>query len=136
MFLYNCSFGCIKNHNFPIKFFNFQEWYLCTRYKFSGGPQCHIESYDVFSRMIYLSGDIEENPGSAMNSLSFLEARLSELNRRAFDVGGRGDCFFRAVSHQLYGNPNHQVRSLGVQYLVDNPEHFIESNIQQSWQGY
>ena len=46
--------------------------------------------------------------------------------------------FFRAVSHQLYGNPNshYLVRSLGIQYLMHNPEQFIESNTDYSWQGY
>ena len=40
--------------------------------------------------------------------------RLREFNRIAVDVGGGGDCFFCAVSHQLYGNPNNHfhVRSL------------------------
>ena len=70
--------------------------------------------------------------------VSLLETRLSEVNRTAVDVGGGGDCFFRAVSHQVYGNPNHHshVRSVGVQYLEENPEQFIESNTDNSWQGY
>ena len=76
-------------------------------------------------------GDIEENPG-------LLETRLREFNRIAVDVGGGGDCFFRAVSHQLYGNPNNYylVRSLGIQYLMHNPEQFIQSNTDYSWQRY
>ena len=46
--------------------------------------------------------------------------------------------FFRAVSHRLYGNPNNHylVRSLGIQYLMHNPEQFIESNTDYSWQRY
>ena len=64
------------------------------------------------------------------NSNVLLKTRLREFNRIAVDVGGGGDCFFRAVSHQLYGNPNNHylVRSLGIQYLMHNPEQFIESN--------
>ena len=56
----------------------------------------------------------------------------------AVDDGGGGDCFFRAVSHQLYGNPNNHfhVRSLGIQFLIHNPEQFIESKTDYSWQGY
>ena len=47
------------------------------------------------------------------NSGVLLETRLREFNRIAVDVGGGKDCFFRAVSHQLYGIPNHfHVRSL------------------------
>ncbi|XP_078343176.1 uncharacterized protein LOC144628926 [Oculina patagonica] len=114
---------------------------------------CQAQTYHVSRRVISLSGDVEENPGpdhcsvntnsearSSLvgNSVSSLETRLSELNRAALDVGGGGDCFFRAVSHQLYDNPNHHfhVRSLGVQYLQHNPEQFIESNTDYSWQGY
>jgi len=41
---------------------------------------------------------------SPTNVVPLLEARLSDLDRTAIDVGGGGDCFFRAVSHQLYGN--------------------------------
>ena len=53
------------------------------------------------------SGDFEENPRSSDNcsvdtsSFSILETMLFELHRTALDVGGGGDCFFRAVSHQL-----------------------------------
>ena len=83
---------------------------------------CQVQTYHVAHRIICLSGDVEENPGpsdqcnatnksgeygtSVVNSVSMLETRLSELNRPALDVGGGGDCFFRAVSHQAYGNPN------------------------------
>ena len=99
------------------------------------------------SRIISLSGDVELTPGptseqtcnplcssSHMNPASLLETRLSHVGRTTIDVGGGGDCFFRAVSHQLYGNPNNHfyVRSVGVQYLVHNPERFIESNIEHS----
>ena len=57
---------------------------------------------------------------------------------RPFDVGGAGDCFFRAVSHQLYGDSSHHlhIREVGVQYLTDNPESFIESNTEHSWNDY
>ena len=100
--------------------------------------------------MFSLSGDVEENPGpsnqcstntqlatqgaSASNSIPLLETRLSELNRIALDVGGGGDCFFRAVSHQLNGNPDHHfhVCNLGIQYLMDNQEQFIESDTEHS----
>ena len=43
------------------------------------------------------------------NSGVLLETRLREFNRIAVDVGGGGDVFFRAVSHQLYRNPNKQL---------------------------
>ena len=94
-----------------------------------------------------MSGDVETNPGpldqssnpeQPLHSVSLLETRLSQLGRIPLDVGGGGDCFFRAVSHQLYGTPNnhYQVRSLGIHHLLHNPKQFIESNAGHSWQEY
>ena len=39
------------------------------------------------------------------------------------DAGSAGDCFFKAVSHQLYGEPCHHlhVRQAGINYLRANP---------------
>ena len=50
----------------------------------------------------------------------------------------KATAFFRAVSHQLYGDPNNHllIRQAGVQYLSYNPERFIESNIDNSWIEY
>lgn len=94
------------------------------------------------------SGDIELNPGPQQNlnsrtilsvgSTMLLNLRLRQLGLRPVDVGGDGDCFFRAVSHQLYGDPNHHllIRQAGVQYPSNNPERFIESNTENSWNEY
>ena len=67
-----------------------------------------------------------------------MRSRLYELGLQAKDVGGAGDCFFRSVSHQLYGNSNDnmQVRVAGVQYMRDHPERFVESNTDNSWLRY
>nr|XP_058970584.1 OTU domain-containing protein DDB_G0284757-like [Pocillopora verrucosa] len=96
------------------------------------------------------SGDIELNPGPELHvnvntettvsvgSTILLNFRLCQLGLRPLDVGGAGDCFFRAVSHQLYGDPCHHlhVRQTGSDYLRANPERFIESNTQNSWNEY
>ena len=57
---------------------------------------------------------------------------------RPLDVGGAGDCFFRAVLHQLYGDPSHHldIRDAGIAYMRENPERFIESNTDYSWEQY
>ena len=57
---------------------------------------------------------------------------------RPLDVGGAGNCFFRAVSHQLNGDPCHHlhVRQAGINYLRAIPGHFIESNTENSWNEY
>ena len=39
-----------------------------------------------------------------------MQSRLGELDLPSIDAGGAGDCFFRSVSHQLYGNSNHHMR--------------------------
>ena len=53
------------------------------------------------------------------NSIS-LTTRLHRHRLRPLDVGGGGggDCFFRAVAHQLYGDPNFHlnISALGVDY--------------------
>ena len=67
-----------------------------------------------------------------------LEQRLSHYQLTPFDVGGDSDCFFRAVSHQLYGDPERhlEIRTAGIAYLSDNPKRFIESNTDNSWMVY
>ena len=69
---------------------------------------------------------------------SLLKNRLNQFRLQPLDVGGLGDCFFRAVSHQLYGDPNSHVyiRMSGVEYMKDNPERFIESNAESCWIEY
>ena len=91
------------------------------------------------------SGDIELNPVPKQNlnsqtilsvgSTMLLNLWLRQPGLRPVDVGGESDCFFQAVSHQLYGDPNHLllIRQAGVQYLSNNPELFIESNTDNSW---
>ena len=73
-----------------------------------------------------------------VSPMILMHSRLYELGLQAIDVGGAGDCFFRSVSHQLYGNNNlhMQVRSAGVQYMRDHPEKFVESNTENSWLRY
>ena len=48
-----------------------------------------------------------------------MQSRLGELGLQSIDVDGAGDCFFRSVSHQLYGNSNHEggVRVCGIAVL-------------------
>ena len=42
------------------------------------------------------------------------------------------------MSHQLYRDPSYhlQIREAGVQYLMENPERFNESNVEASWLIY
>ena len=47
-------------------------------------------------------------------------------------------CLSSLISHQLYRDPSHhlQIREAGVQYLMENPEPFIESKVVASWLRY
>jgi len=114
-----------------------------------------------FPLLIRLANDVETNPGpvffmessetvqsnrmsSEVNqtcespSMLVLAFRLAQMGLRPLDVGGAGDCFFRAVSHQLYGTAAYhlQVRAVGIEHLRYHPESFIESNIEYSWLEY
>ena len=62
-----------------------------------------------------------------------MHSRLDELGLMAVDIGGAGDCFFRSVSHSLYGNNNHHMQ---IQCMRDRPEKFVESNTENSWLRY
>ena len=112
----NCSNSQLKSGNHQYKYAN--------------------QQYHMSQKKLMLSGDIELNPGPSYNIM--LEQRLRCFQLRPFDVGGDGDCFFRAVSHQLYGDPEHhlQVRAAGIAYMRENPERFIESNTEMSWLEY
>ena len=63
---------------------------------------------------------------------------MNLIGLQSLDVGVADDCFFRSVSHQLYGNSNHHIRihTAGVQFMRENPERFIESNTENSWLRY
>ena len=90
-----------------------------------------------------LSTNLKSNPLNNLkpgikSTKSTLERRLLSKNLKQFDVGVDGDCFFKAVSHQLYNSPNyHQhVRKAGIDYLCTHPEQFIESVASKSWSEY
>lgn len=123
----------------------------CTKASIS--LKCKHSYYGFIKQHLLLSGDIESNPGPTysqepnyavlsnlqlLSSISLLRQRLLRYHLQPLDVGGDGDCFFRAISHQLYSNPQHHlnIRCTGVLYLQENPERFIESNTENSWVQY
>ena len=73
-----------------------------------------------------------------VNSVSLLEFRLSVRGRISVNVLGDGNCFFCAVSCQLYNNPEYHfyINSLGVQHVLHHPELYIESHYEYSGQNY
>ena len=87
---------------------------------------------------LFTSGDIEFNPGPVTQGIVSLQSPLAQHGLRISNVGGAGDCFFRVVSHQFYGEPSchMNVRCIGIQYMKNNPQRFIESNADHSWSRY
>ena len=67
-----------------------------------------------------------------------LTTRLARIGRQPVNIVGDGNCFFRSVSHQLYGTEDchPQIRALAIQHLINCPEHFVEYNTDQSWLQY
>ena len=70
----------------------------------------------------------------AVLDVQLLQSRLAQHGLSVLDVTGAGDGFFRAVSHQLYGQPSYHlnIRSVSVQYMRTNPQRFIECIIGDS----
>ena len=69
-----------------------------------------------------------------------LTSRLQCLELAPFDVGGSGDCFFKAVSHQLYNTPDlHlRVRMSAVAHIRENFHLYsdIVTAQGQNWEHY
>ena len=61
---------------------------------------------------------------SPISSENLMKTRLGELGLQPKDVGGACDCFFRFVSHQLYGNSNYlmHIRTAGVQFMRETTQ--------------
>ena len=106
------------------------------------------ERYSVAKRKVSLSGVVELNPGpmfwNIFETISFtnqnfvLRYRKLRHGLQPLDIGGEGDCLFKLISHQLYGDSNHhaEIRATAARFLSDNPDRFIESVVGTSWNQY
>ncbi len=70
--------------------------------------------------------------------MSVLTIRLARLGLKPVNIVGDGNCFFCSLSHQIYHTETYhaQIQALAIQHLINSLEHFIESNIDQSWIQY
>ena len=80
---------------------------------------------------------------SANNNSNFpwnvLENKLALIGRVPYDCGSSpGDCFSASLGHGLYKNPDCHldIRSAGITHLMHNPELYIESLANISWEHY
>ena len=103
-----------------------------------GPTQYNTDHHEVIIRPFMQNHSSTMQLISPISSENFMQSRLGELGLQSIDVDSAGDCFFRSVSHQLYGNSNHHmhIRTAGVQFMRDNPERFIGSNTENSWLRY
>ncbi len=102
--------------------------------------KCNVQRIKTcYKCLLFVCGDVELNPGPVNTSdMSMLTTRLARIGRKPVNIVGDGNCFFRSVSHQLYGTEDHhpQIRALAIQHLINCPEHFVEYNTDQSWLQY
>ena len=92
------------------------------------------------TRCSTLKGGMLTNETSRENDSPWvlLTDRLSQISLIPLDVGGSGDCFFKSVSHQLYGTADlHlEIRMGGIRHLNSYPELYVESISNNTWQNY
>ena len=115
---------------------------LCTlnNPKVQNTNKCNMQRMETANkRFLFVCGDIELNPGPInISHMTNLTTRLARIGRKPANIVGDGNCFFRSISHQLYGTEvrHPQIRALAIQHLINNPEHFVEYNTDQSWLHY
>ena len=73
-----------------------------------------------------LKGGMHHNTADSL--WNCLSQRLAQIGLIPHDVGGSDDCFFKSVSHQLYGTADlHvEVRMARITHLHNYPELYIE----------
>ena len=73
-----------------------------------GHTQYNTHHHEVIIRPFMQNHSSTMQLTSPISSENLMQSRLGELGLQSIDVGGACDCFFRSVSHQLYGNSNHR----------------------------
>ena len=85
-------------------YFNFN---LSTDVEKNPGPtQSNTDSHETII-LLSLSCKVTVQWCSWFALITLMHSRLHELGLQAIDDGGAGDCFFRSLSHQLYGIITH-----------------------------
>ena len=85
------------------------------------GPTQYNTDHEVITRPFMQNHSSTMQLTSPISSENLMQSRLGELGLQSIDVGGAGDCFFRSVSHQLFGDSNHhmRIRNAGVQFMIN-----------------
>ena len=104
---------------------NYANFKLSKDVKKNPGPtQYNTDHHEVIIRPFMQNHSSTMQLASSISSANLMQSRLDQLGLQSVDVGAAGDCFFRSVSHQFYGNSNHhmRIRTAGVQFMRDNPK--------------
>ena len=84
--------------------------------------------------------DMSSQSNFGNDNHAILSTRLQELGLHPFDVGGAGDCFFRAVSHQYYNTADlhRRVRLCAITHMRDNQDLYSHtvSGLGHEWETY
>ena len=68
-----------------------------------------------------------------------MEDKFVLIGKVPYDCGSSpGDCFFASLGHALYKNPDchFHIHNAGITHLMHNPELYIESLADISWENY
>ena len=74
-----------------------------------GPTQYNTDHHEVIIRPFMQNHSSTMQLISPISSENLMQSRLGELGLQSMNVDSAGDCFFRSVSHQLYGNSNHHM---------------------------
>ena len=87
---------------------NYMNFKLSKDVEKNPGPtQYNTDHQEVIIRPFMQNHSSRMQLTSPISSENLIQSRLGEHGLQSIDIGGAGDCFFRSVSHQLFGNSNH-----------------------------
>ena len=110
----------------------FKQLYLKNFAPNSFVSQKHFTARNTLAGGMYSSDTIN-------SPWNILERKLALIGRTPFDCKSScGDCFFAAVGHSLYSNAYSHllIHRTGITHMIDNPELYIESLSDISWDNY
>lgn len=131
LFFYH-SYSTLLNNICPLS---------CVAWRWKTAMVCGLKnfrSYDATKPACALKGGMMHTNPADNSPFDRLNQRLSALSLQPHDVGGNGDCFFKSISHQMYGaaNLHVEVRIAGMNHITSYPELYIESISDSSWENY
>lgn len=147
----------VNNTPHPVGSMGQAEWDYVPKSLWPDGPEVEISSpqrrreAEMKSRSAPCAGDQSQLQGDVISParcppkngglFERVEQRLESLGLRSRDVGGQGDCFFRALAAQhpeLMHNPelHHKARVSTVKYLKDHEDKFCYAVAPMSYSDF